>query len=1469
MLIDWRRFFFFGLILAVFASASGQPKCKVEFYTTEQGLSHQAVTSILKDQEGFMWFGSWDGINRFDGHSFVAYKSSPGDMSQLGNDRIDQIVEDQSGHLWIQAYDKQIYRFDKKTEQFHPIADYFASVNNEKILFNRILSTNDGLVWLLSSEQGVFSVQQNELSKKSITKYAAGENVDFRLPSNTINFWHRDLESAIWAGTTKGLSHLVRSPSGIYINGSLNLQPTAGKNYTAVDEDSKHLFFGSADGDIIIFDKTAKTFSSQKISAGSINAVFKSKKNNDNLYVTTSRGELICFDVARQTIVNVNRQSPSALYSIYEDEQGFLWIEPDKLGAVRYNPLKQVMQFFFEKNAEHFNVVGNRFKVLQDNNGLIWVNMKGGGFGYFDPKTESIQKFLNTPDGSVYRLPSIVYTIFFDSAGVLWITTDERQLIKIILQGNNFRQNLLVESGYSRADNEVRGMLWDRQDRLWVGTKSGKLYVFKNDKRIEGLFDNQPEKGIGLVYSMLQDSKGNIWLGTKGNGLYKASPIGKEQTKYHLTHFLPRLNDNYSLNCNEIYSLLEDRLGRIWIGSFDQGLTLVQQYQDSVRFIHSGNLFTNYPKGNFHKIRHMTLDKEGNIWIGTTAGLVILKVDNRQSPLYQYVTYSKIQGNRESLANNDVQFIRRDSKNRMWLATSGGGICLAKGDKIFDSLKFRNYTSKDGLPNDYILSCAEDNKGYLWLATENGLSEFQADSGIFKNYDSYDGLSRANFSEAAVCQQTQSGQLVFGTSKGYLAFNPQDVSGNRIKANLVFTNLQINNEEVGPLVKESLLKDNINYVPELNLRYNQNTVIIDYSILDYRAGSRQELVYRLLGFDNEWHGDGNQRRVTYTNLSPGHYVFEIKSLNNDLYTNAPYRRLSIRIMPPPWKTWWADSLYVAFAILVLSIIRRYAIAMIRLRNKIAVEQKLTELKLHFFTNISHELRTPLTLIVNPLEEVLKKEKLSVRGSAYVEVARKNANRMVRFINQLLDLRKIQSNQATLQISRLEIVSFVRNVCDHFTEAARSKRISLEIIAEEKEIIAWVDAEKLDVVIYNLLGNAIKFTPAGKNIYVVIKLLQQENCFSIAICDQGPGVKKDKLEEIFELFHEGDPAMDRAIKGSGIGLALSKEFVVLHGGTIWAENNEDGGLNVILKMKIGSGHYLNRNVSFVNTKKTISIAEETPIEQQILPLQSDEVFQKDHNAPLVLLVEDNAELRQFLKNQLSELYRVEVAKDGEEGWQKAVNLVPELIVSDIMMPVMDGIQLLDKVKNDINTSHIPVVLLSAKYSIESQIEGLKYGADYYITKPFNNEFLIVSINNLLRQRKRLFESLVQKKKTLSLAPGLIVVTSKDEVFLKDVIRTVEEKMADTEFNIETVAEAMAMSRTTFYKKFKSLTGMAPIEFVRDMRLQRAKQFLDAGGNNVADVAYLVGFANPKYFSTCFKEKYRVSPSEYLKMKAEQS
>ena len=1006
-----------------------------------------------------------------------------------------------------------------------------------------------------------------------------------------------------------------------------------------------------------------------------------------------------------------------------------------------------------------------------------------------------------------------------------------------------------MNPGTFRSDNEVRGLLEDRKKRLWVGGKGGKLYVLENGQPVENLFVNLPAGGLGLVYDMIQDKTGAIWLGTKFHGLYKAVPVNTAETKYQLYHYEHNPNDPNSISSDEIYSLLEDKTGRVWVASFETGLDLAIPEGDGIRFIHDRNALSDYPVNMFRKIRHMAEDKEGRLWLGTTDGLLIINTSNLGR--FTYAMYQKVPGNPHSLGINDIQFVYRDTRNRMWLATSGGGLNQVIVDDPMKSLRFEVYTTQHGLPNDFLLSCVEDQHQNLWIATQTGLSKFDLQKKVFRNYNSYDGVPPYAFSEASGIR-LQNGQLVFGTLKGYLTFDPNTIVNHPIPAQIALTNLQINNANIVTGGKDNILPFSIDHTPALQLAYNQNNISIDYRVLDYRSGDKQSYAYRLQGFDTGWHYNRSERRATYTNLLPGDYEFEVKCINPDLYSNEPVKSLHITIRPPWWKTGWAYLIYVLVAAIIFEIVRRAALTMLRLRHRIAVEKKLAELKLNFFTNVSHELRTPLTLILNPIEEINKQETLTPQGRQYIEVVRKNANRMARFVNQLLDLRKLQSGKASIHSSRVEVISFVKSIGEYFLELAKEKRIDFQVVSESKAIEAWLDVDKIETVIYNLVANAFKFTPEGKAIRVQIKQLPDHNKLQIEVIDQGKGVPPELLNQIFELFYEGPTT--NGMKGTGIGLALSKEMINLHGGNITARNNEAGGLTVTVILPVGKAEAPITTLPYERSEVS---------NEAFLPASPEPVVVQDGNKPLLVVVEDNTDLRAFLRAQFITHYRVEVAENGEEGLAKAIELQPDLVLSDIMMPKMNGIQLLDNLKNNLATSHIPVILLTAKSAVESQIEGLQYGADYYITKPFRQDFLEAAIRNLISKRQKILASLLENKKPVEGESTEVSITVRDEAFLQQIVAIVEEKMTDVDFNIDTVAETVAMSRTTFYRKFKGLTGLAPVEFVREMRLKRAKQLLDAGAGNISEIAYAVGFNNAKYFSTCFKAKYDVTPTEYVK------
>jgi signal transduction histidine kinase/ligand-binding sensor domain-containing protein/DNA-binding response OmpR family regulator len=1254
-------------------------------------------------------------------------------------------------------------------------------------------------------------------------------------------------------GTPQGLACLAKSKDGAYKRRNYPLLNNVA-DVKCVEEHNGQLFVGTASGDIIVYDDKSDNVSIFNTGHAKINSLL-ADRNISRLYATTDAGELLSIELSTHQTEKFVYPGHTELSSIFQDRNNNLWIKPAREGVVKFSPRDHHFKTYVQKTNAKKVYPGDHYTIFEDSKGTVWINLLGGGFGYYNAAKDEVEYFYNEPNSPNRKFSNIVAAVYYDPSGILWLRTDERGIEKITFQQNDFNQQLLMDPGSFLSDNEVRGLLQDRKGRLWVDSKSNHLYVFENGKEQKLQFQNMPADGMGLIYTMMQDNSGAIWLGTKSNGLYKAVPVNKEETLYKLYHFKFDPSDPNGINGNEIYSLLQDKNGRIWIGTFDNGLTIVHSNTDPSQIIRDHNA-DDYSKTRFRKIRSMALDKAGNVWIGTTDGLLI--ASTTETGMLAYTAYQKIPGDITGLSNNNVQYIYKDSKDRMWIATANG-LNQAIGDHPQKELHFYVYSEENGLPNDYLLSCVEDKQGYLWVATQAGLAKLDPEKKTFRNYNSFDGLPKYAFSEGSATR-TANGNLVFGTLRGYLDFDPQAIIDHPVQAAIAFTNVQINNKDVSPTANGSPMTLAANYTEALTLKYDQNIISIDYTVPDFRSNSKASYAYRLKGFDEEWYYNRSENRATYTNLPPGKYVFEVKCINNELYNNVPAKSMAITILPPPWKTWWAYVIYGVLAVLAFLLIRRTVLTMLRLRQNIALEKKLSDIKLNFFTNVSHELRTPLTLIINPVEEVVKQESLSPRGRQYMEVVRKNAGRMSRFVDQLLTLRKLEGGKTKLFISKMDMVPFVKGVCTYFDEVAKEKHIDFRMTTELQQAEVWIDPGKIETVIYNLLGNAFKFTPNNKIIQVAIKKDDDNDTIVLEVADQGAGVPADKLAHIFKLFYEYEGSDIQNTKGIGIGLALCKQLVELHGGKIFAENNKDGGLTVRVVLQGGVLHLDKEAVQFADEEMQQPV--ETNASSKLTASSSSEDTNDAGKTTLILLVEDNADLRFFLKDQLSAHYRVETARNGVEGLQKAKELSPDLVLSDIMMPEMNGLQMLSQLKSDDQTSHIPVILLTAKSAVESQIEGLEFGADYYIAKPFRQDLLFAAIQNIIKKQQRILNTLLDNKKIIHLGPEEIQVQPQDEIFLQKVVGIIEEKMTNPDFDIDTVAETLTMSRSSFFKKFKGLTGIAPVEFVREMRLKKAEQYLKSGYTNVSEVAYMVGFNDPKYFSTCFKAKYQMTPKKYM-------
>jgi len=1457
---SWVSFRFAAILLSLLPTlmAFGQLKSNIAHYSTEDGLSHDGVLCITRDHDGFMWFGTFDGLNRFDGTNFVVYKSRPGDTSNLRTNKIREIVEDKAGYLWVKTYDFKIYRFDKKTEQFLPISDGpFRSLFGDRVVINHIVPDSNNGVWLLTENRGLLYAVNNPAGQPTVMSFAKSRQTERLINGNNIKFRHVDEKQRVWVGTEGGLNCLQTNGKGIYqvlkFNASIN-KLLSSFTFNCVAQSKESLFFGTNDGHLLIYNLRSQEFTLKTIAAGiSLNAICFAKSGL--LYISTSGMGMLTIDPISLKVSQP--ESKASYFSLYEDHSGLIWIEPQENGIIKYDPQKRNYKYFSQQ--KDFNSSSRDYRILSDANGVLWVCMKGGGFGYYNPKEDKVDYFYDQPGAVDQKFSNIITSIYVDKTGVLWMSARDGGINKVVSLTNKFDYHRLVTQPKNRSENEVRAMMHDSKGRLWICSKDEQVHVYENDKEINVF--GQANRLLGPVYSVIEDSKGNIWLGTKGKGLYRATPKDLQRNYYTLDRFINNPADINSLSSDLVYSVIEDSHGRIWVGTLGGGINLFSSINGKPGFKNFLNTFDNYPFDWAKVIRYLLEDTRGRIWVATSNGLLLFDPNRPTLKGYRYLSYRKIRGDQSSLGNNSIQYIYKDKTGQVWVGTFGGGLNkVVVNPKNSDQLTFEVFTTQDGLANDVVLGMTGDYENNIWIATERGLSRFSPKNKTFKNYDSYDGLPKVGFSEAT-CFSANNGELYFGCTDGYIRFNPLKIADRPTEAKMALTRLQLYYKDIEPETSGSPLKYAINETRLLELNHDQNVISIDYTVLDYRLSNKITYAYKLEGFDKTWHQVNDLRRATYTNIPPGSYQFRVRATNSDLFKTLPEKTLEIVIHPPFYLSRLAYLVYLLLVIVAAILARRIILTMIRLRNKVLVEQKLTEVKLSFFTNISHELRTPLTLIVNPLEEIVRSETLSDRGKQFLSVIQRNANRMIRFTNQLLDFRKLQNGKLQLNITEIDVVALAREVANHFNALAEEKNIDFQINVDQTAILLWADAEKIEIILYNLLSNAFKFSPVNKSIWIEINLQPITNDILVKVIDEGKGVTADKLEEIFEIYHE-EGSVDTNLKGTGIGLALARGLAVSQHGQLWAEHNPTDGLTFTLRLKSGNSHF---NASEVSFTEKIRPGQLTGLE---LPEQiSDNLIDKNQDMlkAQLLIVEDNPDLRNFLELRFMEEYRIITAGDGAEGFAMAVVMLPDLIISDVMMPELDGIQMLDQLKNEPSTSHIPVILLTAKSSIESRIEGLKYGADIYLTKPFNADFLSASIENLIRSRRRLFEQLAdrQEKRIISLQPEEVVITSKDESFLKEVIRIVEEGMRQPDFNIEDVATAIGMGRTTFFKKLKSLTSLSPVEFVRDMRLKRSKQLLDSGNCTVSDAGYLAGFNSLPYFSTCFKEKYQLSPSAYLK------
>ncbi|MDR0537067.1 MAG: response regulator [Tannerellaceae bacterium] len=885
--------------------------------------------------------------------------------------------------------------------------------------------------------------------------------------------------------------------------------------------------------------------------------------------------------------------------------------------------------------------------------------------------------------------------------------------------------------------------------------------------------------------------------------------------------------DDSVLADNNAWALKCDRSGLLWVGTLHGGVFVIDT--------RSGRLVRRLrPGGSVYGIIET---KGGDILVGAQSGLYIYNRESGRLELYEAEASEGV-----SLGRHDINCLFEDSRGLLWIGTRTGLFVYNPYVKFF-----QRFTTENGLPSDLIQSIVEDASHNIWTATNNGLTNIRiyTDSSpgylySLMNYDSSEGLQGEMFNYNAACLTSRS-ELVFGGTSGYNIFTPSSISYNNNVPNIVFTGFQIYNKRILPQEKYKgrvILRESITQTRSINLRYSDNYFSLAFAALDYCMPGKSRYYYKLEGFNDQWLEGLSSRQLTYTNLNPGQYTLYLKAVNNDGVPSVTPAMLRITVHPPFHRTGWAFILYgfIALALCVYGrhrILKRSRQKLAVTREKMLVNQRLEieEVKLRFFTNISHEFRTPLTLILTPLEDLLRKA-TDAEDRELLSIMRRNAQGLLTLVNQLLDFRKLDVNAHRLQRFLGDIVQFARQQTEQFAVIMSRKDIQFAFRTEIERLYMFFDADKLSKVLLNILSNAFKFTPSEGSITVELSI--DGDRLLISITDSGIGIPEGELDKIFERFYQVKRSGETHYQGSGIGLHLSREFVALHNGEIWAEQVSGGGSRFIVALPVN-------DESAAEADGAI-----------------DESSLAESSLPKLLIVEDNGELRKLLASRLKESYTVLQAGDGSEGLRTALREIPDIILSDIMMPRMDGIEMSKKLRKDIRTSHIPIILLTARSGDESHFEGLAAGADDYVAKPFNHELLLAKIRNLLETRKRNQKLLNEQ---IRIEPSKIAINSLDEQLVKKAIAYTEAHLSDPDLSVEELSRELGMSRVNLYKKLSSIAGKTPTEFIRLIRLKRAAQLLEESQLSVSEIAYEVGFNNPKYFRKYFRDEFGILPSHY--------
>ena len=1336
----------------------------------EQGLSNNYVVSITQDKQGFLWFATEEGLNKFDGTRFITY-----------------------------------YKND-------------LSHNNQGITGNELnrvyADSKRPIIWIATQRDGLNAYNYDE---QTFTAYQHNPKNPHSLITNDVTDISPSTQNddGLWVSTYyRGIEYLnINNGQFTHYNKSTVPSLPSNQTWTVLDGGDNNLYIGHVGSGFSIFslkDKSVKNFQNETGNPASLpgNDVFCIIKDaNGNIWLGTNNG-LALYNAANDNFITFRNNKNdkyatlcSRILSIRQLKDNRLWIASELNGIAILN-LKQGMFLSPEELSIEYIQEGDDSRslsnasarcIFQDSFDNIWIGTWGGGINFISSK------------------PPLFTTLSYSP-----IPNNENSL-----------------------NNKVASSLcMDRQGRVWIGTDGGGINVFEGEKRIAIYRKESGDIPSNFILASLQDSKGNLWFGSYQGGI---SYYDSRNKRFRSISLMGQSN----LDVRTIY---EDAQHNIWVG-YSGGIVVLNPL--TMKIIQHYNTDNSEVHSDF--IRSIAQDEKGRFWIGTFGdGLGIYTPD-----LQKIKTFTQ----RDGFCSNTINQIIQDKQKRMWIGTGEGLVCFLSTNE----LNYKTYQRKDGLINTNICAITEDKKGNIWFSNNKGISCYVTNKGCFYNYDHSDDVPAGSFSSSCVTQ-SKNGQIYFGSINGVCCFNPDITMNEQPAPAAVVTEMKI----LGRLsnLENNDMIINLSKGQNVELSHAQNSFGLTFNVQNYSLVNQVEYVYMLKGLENSWYTVNENNSVTFRNIPPGKYEFLIKARIHNQKWPEEATSLTIRINPPLWLTWWAKLIYILVSISITYLILHAYKKKLDLESLYTLEKKnheqeqeLNQERLRFYTNITHELRTPLTLILGPLEDMQKEASLPAKQAQKLSVIHQSALRLLNLINQILEFRKTETQNKKLCVSKGNIAPLIYEIGLKYKELNQNTKIDFRIQIEKEEMFLFFDKEIITIVLDNLISNAIKYTEQGCVTLSLHQTMRNEVAYTeIKVSDTGYGISAEALPHIFDRYYQ--ESSKHQASGTGIGLALVKNLVTLHEGEIRAESIQNEGSTFYISL-LTDNIYPNA----LHADSTEPVQEEM---NQNTELEYSQEATLDTSKPILLIVEDNEEIQKYIVESFTDSFEVITANNGEEGKQQALSRIPDIVVSDIMMPVMDGITLCKQLKDDVRTSHIPIILLTAKDSLQDKEEGYEVGADSYLTKPFSASLLRSRINNLLDSRKKLvaqFQAQSTPGSQIDLSEKRIVIAEAlsklDNEFIEKITLLIEENLSSEKIDINYLSDKMCMSGSTLYRKMKALTGLSTNEYIRKVKMENAERLLLEGKFNISEIAYKVGMNSTGYFRQCFKEEFGLSPSDYLK------